>query len=803
MEADMFRNYFKVTLRNIVRQKGYSFINIFGLAVGVACCILILLWVSDELSYDNFHKDANRVFRVALEVQSKGSSRTYAGTPGILAPTLEKDSPQVEQAVRLLPQSGKLVSYGPDKRFYEKRFFYADPNIFKVLNIPFIEGNPAAALEAPDSIVISRDMAQKYFGGEAALGKILKVRNSNYHVTGIMKNSPHNTHLKFDFLISLKPIEKLEYFTNWQVLIGVLTYIKVNENIDLEAFNHQIKHISNRYVADELEKFGETQTYFLQPIQDIHLRSNLDGEVEEPGKVAYIYIFSTIAVLILLIACLNFINLATARSSKRAKEVGLRKVVGAHKSHLVRQFLGETLFLIGIAFVIAIILAEIALPWFNDLSGKELNPFSLLNPVFVVYFIGLALFAGIVAGSYPAFFLSSFQPVNVLKGLLGFGLKGAGLRKVLVILQFTISTILILGTLIVLRQLNFMKNEGLGFDKKQVLVFPFRGISIGDKYQTVKSEFSKHSSVAAAAASSGVPGRGGLYDLNVSIPGEGSDKKLSTFFIFVDYDFFDTFNLGLAEGRAFQKEITSDAGNAFMINETAVTAFGWSSPREAIGKRILTGWEERPEGTVIGVYKDMHYRSLQTKIEPIVAAIEPGEFSCISLKLKPGNVDDAMPFFKEKWDQFFPQFPFNYFFLDEDYDLQYSFERKTSQILMIFTGFAIFISCLGLFGLAAYMSGRRTREIGIRKVLGASVSNVVILLSREFTKWVLIANVIAWPVAFYVMNEWLQNYAYRTTIALEIFFFSLILTMAIAFVTVCYQAIKASLVNPVDALRYE
>jgi len=789
-----------VAFRNIKRHKGYSFINISGLAIGMACCIMILLWVQDELSYDNYHKDADHIFRVIVDIQTKTGNWVFAPASAPLAPALKKDFPQVEKAVRFWESSDLLIKYGERKKFYEGDLFYVDPEVFEVFTIPFIKGNPKTALSRPSTFVITEEIAQKYFGNEDPLGKSLTLGNQDYEITGVVKNIPKNSHFKFNFLTSLKQFETLQFMNDW-FSTDFYSYIKTKSHVDKKAFEGKIQHFADRYVGDELKKLGAGFTYFLQPIKNIHLHSHLRYELEAPGNVAYIYIFSAIALFVLFIACFNFINLTTARSANRAREVGIRKVVGAYKTKLMKQFLSESVFMSVLALILAIMIISTVLPWFNELSGKELSLITLMNTEALLILIGTALFAGIVAGCYPAFFLSAFRPVVVLRGTMKTGLKGSILRKVLVSFQFAISIVLVLGTMIVYQQLNFMKSQKLGFDKEQMLILPLRGgMQIVQNYETIKSEFTKHSGISMAAVSSSVPGRG-IRNFATSLLGESDDKIQSMNYISVDHDFIHTYSIELIAGRAFQRERATDIRRTFMINEAAVKTFGWASPEEAIGKRIQTGYTT--QGEIIGVYKNFHYRSLQFIVEPLVLVINPDWLGAISLKINTKNLQDVLAFTENQRNRLFPKNPFEYFFLDTHFDRQYRSDEQIGQIVFIFSGLAIFIACLGLFGLSSFMAEKRTKEIGIRKVLGSSVSNIVMLLTKEFTKWVIVANIFAWPAAYFIMNKWLQNFAYHTSIKFWVFLLAGGFALIIALLTVSFQSIKAALANPVDSLMYE
>lgn len=800
----MLKNYLTIALRNISRHKGYTFLNVAGLAVGIASCIIIFFFIRNELSYDTYHRDADRIYRVAIDIQSKADNRVFAKTSAPLVAALKKDFPQVEQAVQLWQWNSLLVKYGEEKSFYEDNFFLTTPDVFKVFTIPLLKGNPETALSRPATVVIAEETALKYFGNENPLGKTITVNKKEYEVTGVMASLPYSSHLKLNMLTAISTLEKeawvQDVMDNWHSTM-FYTYIKVKPTIDLAQFNKQIITAANSYVGDLLKEWVVKYVYFLQPITDIHLHSNLSGEAEVPGSAINVSILSVVAILILLIASLNYINLTTAQAANRAKEVGVRKVIGASRAPLVFQFISESLLLTVAALLLAVGLVYVVHPLFEELSGQTIDFGQEITPQFIASLIGITLLVGVIAAAYPALFLASFRPVSVLKGKLSMGAKGATLRKVLVVCQFSISLMLMVGTMMVYRQLNFMKEGNLGFAKEQVVVLPVRGgLSIKDNYEGIKSEFKGHNSISDAAASASVPGRG-VENFAISLIGEADDRGQSMYYLFVDFDFLQLYNIGTVAGRAFDKEISTDAQTAFMINETAVKAFGWASPEEAIGKKLNTGFGR--DGEIIGVYKDFHYRSLQSPIEPLVMAVNTGRLSNISLKIQTKDVASTMAFVENKWQELFPNHPFEYFFLDEEFNKQYAADEKIGRTFLAFTSIAICVACLGLFGLATFTAEQRTKEIGVRKVLGATVPNIVLLLSKDFTKLVIIAFMIATPVSYLLISRWLENFASRISIGWEIFIIAGAAVLLIALLTVSYQSIKAALANPVKSLRNE
>jgi putative ABC transport system permease protein len=800
----MLKNYLTIALRNISRHKGYTFLNVAGLAVGIASCILIFFFIRNELSYDTYHQDADRLYRVAIDIQSKADNRVFAQTSAPLIGALKKDFPQVEQAVQLWRWNSLLVKYEEEKSFYEDNFFLTTSDVFNVFTIPLVKGDPKTALNRPLTVVLAEETARKYFGQEESIGKMLTINKKQYEVTGVMANLPYNSHLKLNILTSIATLEKEEWvqdvMDNWHSTM-FYTYIKVKPTIDLVQFNKQITTAADSYVGDQLKEWVVRYVYFLQPVTDIHLHSNLSGEAEVPGSAINVYILSVVAILILLIASLNYINLTTAQASNRAKEVGVRKVVGASRMPLMFQFISESLLLTVAALFLAIGMVYLVRPLFEQLSGQVINLGQVLNLSFFAGLIGITLLLGIVAAAYPALFLSSFRPVSVLKGKLSMGAKGSTLRKVLVVCQFTISLMLMVGTIMVYRQLNFMKNESLGFSKDQVVVLSLRGgLSIKDTYEGIKNEFKGHASISDATTSASVPGRG-VDNFSISLLGEADDRGQSMYYLFVDFDFLQLYNIGMVAGRAFDKSIATDAENVFMINEKAVKAFGWASPEEAIGKRLHAGFGR--DGEIIGVYKDFHYRSLQAPVEPLVMAVNTDRLRHISLKVQTKDLASTMAFVENKWKELFPNHPFEYFFLDEEFNKQYAADEKIGRTFLVFTSIAICVACLGLFGLATFTAEQRTKEIGVRKVLGASVPNIVLLLSKDFTRLVFIAFLIATPLSYVLIGKWLENFASRISIGWEAFIIAGAGVLLIALLTVSYQSIKAALANPVKSLRNE
>jgi len=799
----MIHNYLKIALRNLKRHKGYSFINIAGLAVGMACCLFILIYVLYEFSYDAFHEDANRIYRVAMEFRAKDQPVKYAAvTPPPVAPAILDNFVEVEYAVRITWGSG-IVKHG-EKQFFEDRIFYADQSFFNVFTFPIIKGNPETALKEPYTAVLTESIAEKYFGSEDPVGKTISVNyQRDYKITGVVEDVPPNSHFTFDFLFSFVPIE--ESLQN--ASIGILwfshsyyTYIKTRSEILSTAFIEGVYNVSANIIGDFEKKVGFAQRFFLQPLKDIYLTSNLRNELGSTGNKTYLFYFIAIAAFILIISSINFINLSTARSTGRAREVGIRKVAGAAKKQLINQFLGEALFTTFISAGIAMLIILISLPHFRVLTGKDME-LHLISSVIILCIILIPLAVGFLAGSYPAFFLSAFHPIDTLKGAFGHTIKGTRLRKSLVIFQFAISIFLIISTIIVSKQLSFMRNQDLGFDKEQIVVLSLRGSGEArQKYNVLKNEFMKHATIVSASASFTVPGRN--PSSNAMLPEGFTGDQWQTFLInWADYDYLETYKIRLVAGRDFSRDFEADKEGSFILNEAAVKSLGWNSPEDAIGKTWNLG--NRRKGNVIGVTKDYHFNSLHQKISPLVIHLDPNYFVYLSLRFTAGSVSETLSFIEETWKELVPDEPFSYFFLNEDFDRQYRAEEQMQLIVSLFTIMGMVIACLGLFGLTSFAVEQRKKEIGIRKVLGSANHKIVYLLVNDFLILVLIANVVALPVGWLSMNKWLQNFVYRTNMSIWIFFLSGFAVLAIALLTVSYQSIKAATANPVDSLRYE
>jgi putative ABC transport system permease protein len=801
----MFENYLKIAFRNIRRFKGYSFINIAGLAMGMACCILILAFIVDELSFDRFHEKSDDIYRIATIGKIAGRTINVATVPAPMAPAMIADFPEVLNAVRFRATGNRMFSY-KDKKFFESNFLYADSSFFSVFSFKLIQGDPATVLKAPFTIIITQEIAQKYFGGEEPIGKILKMdNNEDFIITGVVEKPPVNSHITFDMLSSFETLNKRdpEQMANWANW-NYQTYIQLQKGINYKEFEEKFVSFNDKYIGGFIKAIGGEITNFLQPLTSIHLHSNLEVELSANSDIRYVYAFGAIALFILLIACINFMNLSTARSANRAKEVGLRKVVGAERSMLIKQFLGEAQLLAVISLLFALAIVWFVLPYFNNLAGREMNINFVFNPWIAFGMILIVLFVDLVAGSYPAFFLSGFRPVSVLSGMLKKGAKNSRFRSVLVIFQFAISITLIIGTSIVLNQVNYMKNRKLGFEKEKLLVIPIRDQETRKKAELIKNELATIDGVANVSGSRMVPGE---EDFNTSVyfpEGFSSDQSVLMQQFEIDENFMETYGIELISGRNFSREITTDESDAIWINETAAKQLEWDNP---VGKKfyipIDNDFLKRRALTVIGVFKDIHHRSVHHLVEPTLITFSPNSASRITVKLNTDSITETMSLIEKEWSVVALDHPFDYFFLDDYYDGLYRSEERLAGIFRSFTIFAIFIGCLGLFGLASFAAEQRTKEIGIRKVLGSTVSSVVLILCKEFVLLVTIANLFAWPIAYFTMKNWLQSFPYQMNISIITFIIAGTSAMLIALLTVSYRALKTAWTNPIDALRYE
>jgi len=807
----MFSNYLKIAVRNLLRHRLYSLLNVLGLATGMAVCALILLWVQDELSYDRFHEHADRIYRITVSVTSPEGPMEAPVAAGVIGPALRQDVAGVAAAARLWRAGDNTLIGAGEKRFYEDDFYWADPEIFDVFTFPLLRGDPETALAAPNSVVITGETARKYFPEEDPMGKTIRVGDAeDYRVTGVLEEIPAHSHRRFDFLgsASTTRIDEQEFLLRWTAG-RYSTYLRLQEGSDPAQIEAGLRRIVEENIGEMLKQFGVGFAYKLQPLTEIHLHSHLIGEVGVNGDIAYVYAFSAIAAFVLLIACINFTNLATARSAGRAREVGVRKVAGAYRRQLIGQFLGESLLICALGLVVSLALIEVLLPFFNDLAGKELRLEYASDAWILGALAGMALIAGLAAGSYPAFFLSSFEPASVLKGTGQPAVGKARFRSILVVAQFAISTGLIVGTLIISAQIDYIRSKDLGFEEENVVTIPLRTDAMRRRWEAIRADLLRNPDVLGVGACSDLPGQVG-NKRSIWKKGAPPEEVLILSMMQVDYDFVRTVGVKVIEGRSFSREFGGDAAGAYLVNEAAVRLLG-EGP--AVGKEIGEPDTEGPGlgdfSPILGVVKDFHFTSLHTPIEPLVLELVADEqgaadnFGYLAVRIRPGNLSNALASLEETWERHAGSAPFEYAFLDEELDQLYRAEERLGKVLRTFAGLAIFVACLGLFGLASFTAEQRTKEIGIRKALGASVANIVLLLSKEFTKLVVVANAIAWPAAYLGMREWLEGFAYRVDLGPGMFVLGGIVALAIAWLTVSWQAIRAALANPVDALRYE
>ena len=800
----MLNNYFKITLRNIKRHKGYSFINITGLAIGIACSILIQLFVSYELSYDKFYDQAGNIYRLAFRATIGDTKINSITTSSENFKKLLQDFPEIETGVKLLVLGRTPVTF-EEETYYESRCYAADSTFYDVFSIPLIHGRPDTALMEPNTMVITKDTAMKYFGATDVLGKIVSTDFSSgsqdFKITGVSENVPENSHFHYDILISTASFPTLIDNNVWDAN-NFITYLLLKQSASKESFNAKLKTFTRKYMGgnkfDEWVAQGNSWEYYLQPLTSIHLNSDTGGEFEANGSRTIVIIFSITSLLILLMACINFVNLATAKSSLRTKEVGLRKVIGSDRKKLIFQFLSESVFLSFISLALSLVIVQCFLPAYRTLIGRNLEIHYFDNLSVIPSLVILGLIVGIISGLYPALFLSSFKPITALRTKTG-TIKGSSvLRNILVTFQFTFTIILIICTLVVLQQLKFFQNKKLGFDKEQVLVIR-NPDSLRSKTIPFKETLRQNSNIIAVSGSDTLPGRGFI---NLGFGAEGGENTPLNLCI-CDYDFLKTLKIDLAQGRFFSKEFPSDS-HAAVLNEKAVEQIGWDNP---LNKKINNWLEQRGDFTVIGVIKNYHYESLHQDIRPQVLFLSGGYHkypeNFISVRLNTRDISGTVSYIKKIWKNFAHNVPFEYSFLDTDYDKLYLKERQTRKLFSIFTFITILIACLGVFGLASFTAERLTREIGIRKVLGASVSGIIMNLWIKFTKWVVLANVIAWPVAYYFMSRWLGNFAYRINLDIWTFILSGLASLAIALLSISYQSIKAATANPVDSIRHE
>ncbi|MXY47727.1 MAG: FtsX-like permease family protein [Gemmatimonadetes bacterium] len=799
----MLRNYLSVALRNLRRHPAYSLINISGLAIGMATCILILLYIQDEFGYDRYHPHADRVYRIVDDIESGGQTVQTAGTPTAWGPALKRDFPEIELLVRMRGTgSAWLVDLG-NTIYYERKVIWAEPELFEMFSMPLVLGDPGTALDEPYSMVISEDLAFKYFGTEDPVGKVVNLDNRwDFMVTGVMKNIPTNSHMRPDMFVSYTTMNVIGSWDlgDWEFHRNLYTYIRLRENVSPSDFEAKLPAFLERHAGDQYRESGISLRPSLQPLVDIHLYSNRESEHEPNGDIRYVALFLIITFLILIIACINFINLATARSKMRAREVGVRKVMGANRLQLIRQFLGESVLMAVLAAIVAVILVKLALPGVNEIAGKQLALPLTDWIVLAALALGTAVI-GLAAGSYPAAYLSGFLPAVVMKGNPETGKKGLGMRQVLVVIQFSMSIFLLVSTAVIHDQLEFIQTKRLGFDKEHVMVVPITGSHQVPNTPVLKQRLSGMPGVVGVATTTGVPGMRVLPIMEVRPDGMPPEDHLMMATLHVDENFLDVMDIDVVAGRNFSPDWGTDTTGGVLLNETAVRNLGWGAPIDALGRQFeRLSFEGVVPGRVIGVVRDFHLRTIHEEIEP--AAIMTSTYHIfVLIRIAPDNIPETIGRIEEVWRDVDPRFPLDYTFLDEDFDALYRTDHQLGEIFAVFAFLAIFVACLGLLGLASFSIQQRTREIGIRKVVGSSVSGIVVLLSKDFMKYVILANLIAWPLAYFVMVNWRQNYAYAAALDFTWFLAAGFVALVIAWLTIGVHAVKASRRNPVNALR--
>ncbi|HRI20342.1 MAG TPA: ABC transporter permease [Panacibacter sp.] len=806
----MFKNYLKVALRNLWKNKSFSAINIIGLATGLAVCLLIVLYVVDELSYDKYNVNADRIYRLDADIYFNNTQAIFAVSPDPLGPALVKDYPEVEQMVRINNQGDILVKKD-NQNVQDHHAAFVDSTFFKVFTVPMIKGNPATALNDPGSIVIDETTAKKYFNSTDVIGKTLYIDNStNCKITGVIKDMPKQSHFHFSFI---RPRGKAN--DSW-LSNNAANYILVRPGVSQQKVQSDVDATINNYLGKELEQQlhssikdleskGNHFIYHVMPLTDIHLNSDKSYEIEANGNITYVYIFSVIAVFIILIACVNFMNLSTARSANRAKEVGIIKVAGSLRKHLVTQFLAESVLISFFSLVLAILTAMALLPLFNELAGKDMSVWTLFSTWLFPVMIALVVVVGFVAGSYPAFYLSSFQPIDVLKGKTAKGFKNSWLRSSLVVFQFSISIILIIGTIVIYNQLDYIQSKKIGYNRDQVLVL-HNAWYLDKQIKPFRDELLNIPGVTNATISGDLP-TGTNFDNEGWFRDASMDaaKAVVLTNFFVDDNYIPTLGMEMAAGRNFSKDFPSDS-TAIILNEAAVNILGFKDPLKETLYRPNFSDQNGINGAlgyrVVGIVKDFNFSSMHQHVGPLIIQLSEN-WGSIAMRVNTQNISAVINTVESKWKNMVPAQPFNYSFMDADFNKTYTAEQQTGKLFITFAVFAIFIGCLGLFGLVTYAAEQRTKEIGVRKVLGASVGGIVTMLSKDFAKLVLIASVIAFPIAWWAMYEWLQSFAYRITISWWVFVVAGAAAIVIALITVSFQAIKAAIANPVKSLRTE
>ena len=799
----MFRNYLTVILRHLFRHRGYSAINVLGLAIGLASCILIMLYVQDELSYDQHHERKDRIYRIAVSMTAEGRTDEWARTPSAWAPVLMEEYPEIERFTRWKPpNSSWLIGYN-EKSYEEKFFIFADSTIFDIFTIPLVQGNPGTALAEPHTVVVSETMAKLIFGNENPMGKVVSADDTYmFTVTGIMRDMPKNSHFQADFLASFSSLAASGIYnepTTIQNMDRTLyTYLLIKEGYAPEDLEEKLPQFPVRHLGERLNTLGMEIIPYLQPLTDIHLHSDLKLELKANSDIRYVYIFTSVAAFMLLIACVNFMNLSTARSTRRAQEVGIRKVLGARRVQLTGQFIGESVIFSFIALAVALVLVHLILPEFSRFSGKALA-MDYGSTWLMPALLAIALCAGIIAGGYPAFVLSSFRPVAVLSGALKAGVSQSLLRKALITFQFVVSIIMIVGTVVILEQLEYIRNKKLGFDKEHVVVVRLPDDETVQGFSAFRNKVMQYPEIVNLSTSTSVPGR---LTATSFIQPEGCIMENTPLIptIWTGFDFIETMGIEIVSGRSFSRAVASD-NYSVLVNETAARTFGWEDP---IGKEFTyTHTPDYPPMHVVGVMADFHYHTLHQRIEPLLILFWEGGNTMV-VRLSSQSLSRGLEVLQDQWRETYPNHPpMESYFLDQDLDQKYAAEQRLGSVFLVGTVLSILIACLGLLGLASFMAEQRTREIGVRKVVGATITNVILLLSKDFTRLILIAFVLGVPISYYIMQGWLEDFPYRIEMSLWMFILTGLAALLITWLTVGYHALKAATANPADALRTE
>lgn len=790
----MITNYLKIASRNLWKQRGFSAINILGLAIGMTACLLISLYVSFELSYDKFHSKADRIFRIVTDVETT-SETSHKGSSWAYGPNMKREFPEIESFVRISRVSF-LVRKG-EAKFQEEKTLFADSTLFKILDFKLVYGNPETALREPLSIVFTQTASKKYFGDTDPIGQtvLLDAEGLIANVTGVVEDLPTNSQIKANMFLSASTMKryKPDADNEWAGF-EPMTYLLLKPNASPEMLSNKFPAFLQRYAGKIMSEQKVKYKISLEPLTDVYLHAKYIGGLET-GNASYVYIFAAVAIFTIFIACINFINLTTARSVERAKEVGMRKVVGAGRLRIAKQFVCESIIVCLFAFIFSVFLTAFLIPHFNDLAGKRISAGIISDFLFVLVFFGVAIIIGILAGIYPAMVLSSFQPALVLKGNFRNSRKGVFLRKALVVSQFTISIALMIGTLIIYMQMNYMQNKDLGFSKNQILVLD---TDADPNKELLREALATLNGAVIATRASSIPGS--RYQ-NTSSQIENSSGALQTAGLhefLVDFDYIPLFKMKMAAGRQFSRDFATDSARAMIINETAARLFGYSDLNQAIGKRFS---QSGSEGRIIGVVKDFHFQSLQESVQPLTMRIEPEYCNLIAVKLSSANLPETIQNVEAKWNELMPNRPFNYFFMDEYFDRQYRSQEQFKALFMNFAFLTIFISCLGLIGLSSYATVQRKKEVGVRKVLGGSTTSIVFLFYKDFVSLVVIAFIVATPIAYFAAQTWLKGFAYRTEIPVWVFLFVAAIALGIAILTTSFQSIRAALENPIKVLK--